>query len=266
MEKRTFITISFILFLFFNGCENLNDTGQIEIHQSVFIDVSVNRDQQEYYVYNTLDISETLEGWPFSAYDEAFADNAVITITGEDGISYSDFCMNLRDSIFIKRKYITNTSKLNLKPDTKYKVSIEYNGETVTGEVKTLKEIPGFYTTVAQNDSDYVKGELFWDDLEDAEFYVSGKIYYDKKKTVSELDEYIWVMTEFLEKQANYQEKFSIRKPYKNYDSVKVAIIACDENIYKHFYEDNGQVNVTDNAYGYIGSSIIADTTFVFTE
>lgn len=262
MKKKMFITILLFLFFILYGCEELNDIGEIDIHQSVFIDLSVNREQQEYYIYETLSINEPLGGYPFGSNDNSFVDDADITLIDENGNSFRQFSLALRDSFYVTRKYITNTTPINIKENSKYKVVIKNGDEIISGEVNTLKKITGFSASLPDANDEELNGIAVWDDVEDAKYYMLQATFFLSDSLIGL--KYISFLTKILTKQDRYSQEFH-QMNAKYWDSLRVRIIACDENIYKHFIEENDQVNIS-NAYGYIGSSSIADTMLILKE
>lgn len=260
MKKKMFITISLFLILISYGCEELNDIGEIDIRQSVFIDLSVNREQQEYYIYETLSINDPLGGYPFGSNDNFFVDDAVITLIDENGNSFSQFSLAFRDSSSVTYKYITNMVPLDIQEDSKYKVIIKSGDETISGEVNTLKKITGFSASLLETNVEELNGIAVWDDIEEAKYYILKTTYFFSGHPLDGSG-MVPIYTEILTKQDEYKQEFhNFNNQY--WDSLRVRVIACDENIYKHFIEENDQVNIT-NAYGYLASTSIADTVFV---
>lgn len=260
MAKITLV----ILFSFFvlSGCENLNDTGEIDIHQSVFIDLSVNRKKQEFLIYETLSINDPVNEYPFGSRDNYFIDDALITLIDESGSEFSDFILQLKEPSYTSRKYFTNNTSINIKPNSNYQVVVQVDDELVTGNVKTLERITGFSAELFETSADEpLNGIANWNNIKGASYYeLITTYFFNNNDSLGGLGS-VSTHKEILTLKENYSEEFKSYTVW-DWDSLKVSVIAYDENIYKHFFEHNHKVNI-ENAFGYIGSSSAVDTTVI---
>ena len=258
-----------------SSCENLNDIGSIDTDYSVFINLTVNQDKQEFYVYRTLPLDSAIHGYPFGSNDEFFVDNPYIAFIDEKGNTFDSFSLQIRQPIVTPHgnyyptdaKYIANIAEFDVKPNCEYRMIIEIDNSLVESTVKTLKKINTFKIEFGPEepfeDRTRTLYNLSWENVPQSKYYILKRDHYRMLQSV-------WDSTHFVDSieredfifadQTNYSKEFFLSFQY---DSLRITLTAFDDNIYKHFFEKNDQVNVK-NAYGYAGSSSVIDTLIRF--
>jgi len=231
------------------SCENLSDPGEIEIKNSVFINLIING-RQKFYIYNTVDFETTTrDDFLLYSFDKYFVDGAVISLSDSTS-TYNDFIIE-KDSL--NTRYYTLTGNNNFKTDTKYTLSINSNGQNINGSTIT----PGDFNLISPVDNQIVHptGNKFsigikWSKSNNAKGYlvnVSYPFYYEP---------------------LNYHDKYTAEEiifddtsyTYSHFliptDSVSITVMAFDENYYNHVFEGKNSSGIK-GAYGYFGSSVL---------
>lgn len=270
---RTILFLSVLITIFaLASCENLNDLGSLDTEYSVFINLTVNQDKQEFYTYRTLPIDTAINGYPFGSNDDFFVDNPYLSFTNEDGNVFDNFSLEQRPEGYINRKYIANMTPFKILPETEYKVHIEMDDVSIESTVKSLPIIEKlkieFGPEVSDGEEIIIPMTLSWDNITQSKYYIMDRIYY-RTFQINDSTFYSGPTSRIdftLANQENYLRTFSITSKIESefiLDSLYIKLTAFDHNLYKHFYEKNDRVNV-NNAYGYIGSSSVIDTLIRF--
>jgi hypothetical protein len=271
MRIKTFY-LTFLALILFTTCENLNDIGSLDTEYSVFINLTVNRDKQELFFYNTLAIDSAINGYPFGSNDEFFVDNPYLSFTDEEGNTFDNFALEQRPVGSMNRKYITNMSPFQVLPETEYKVFIQMDNVNIESRVKSLPKFDELNIELGPDETDgetiSIPMTLSWDNITHSKYYIMERKYYH---TIQITDSTFYSGSSnridfTLADQENYLRTFSLTSVIESQyvlDSLYIKLTAYDNNLYKHFYEKNDQVNIS-NAFGYIGSSSVVDTVITF--
>lgn len=266
---RTKFFLLLLIIVIVSSCENLNDIGSIDTDYSVFINLTVNQDKQEFYVYRTLPIDSAINGYPYGSNDEFFIDKPYIAFTDEDGNVFDNFALEQRRAGYVNRKFTTNQSNFDVLENEIYTLRINVNDDIISSEVKTLSKIDNFEIDIGdlvEEGSDKSREvTIYWGNpsnshyfIFDREYYYVDSVFYNDSLYLFEASpnrsDYIAADKDF------YSRQYKVNKVI---DSLYIKITAYDENHHKHFYRHNDQVNVK-NAYGYVGSSSVIDTLIRF--
>ena len=253
------IFAAYTILLIFNSCENLNDPGEREYQNSVFFNLRAGDVNQEIYVYNSYPIEHPVETAMFFGYNQFLVGEANITIK-KNNFLFSEFKLVTTDPPYNK-KFYTNSEELFVYPDSVYSVTVEANGQTVSGSVKTIGnfEILGI-EDLAFTDTNYNRISVSWEKCRGAAFYqLEARSFFKNESRFNPEIENIYVpefytfFPEDADDNGKFLKKLSIRNKA---DSIHIFVGAFDENTYKFFIEGIDKVNI-DNSYGYIGSSTI---------
>ncbi len=246
------------------SCENLNDPGKIKFKNSVLFNLTTGNSKQKIYIYNTYPVNYSFEDPPpFINYDKFIAENAKIKIINENS-EYSNFELVQEDTIFTKR-YYTNASELIIRPNQKYSIEVESNGQVIRGSTITI----GSFEILSVEKVAGSSYNISWDKCPGTMFYQLNIIYFFKDSiiyggtrilaTLSRNDNYI-ITTDTLFN-VNYLSK--IVSIDSKSDSMYITVGAYDLNTYKYFFEGIDKLNI-ENAYGYIGSSTVKSVKVIF--
>lgn len=261
MRIKTFF-LTFLALILFTACENLNDIGSLDTKYSVFINLTVNQNKQEFYFYKTLPIEVAINGYPFGSNDEFFVGNPYISFTDENGNIFDNFILEMRPEGYINRKYITNNSEFFIIPESGYKVQIQIDDVEIESTINTLPKIDSYKLEFGEEKNEgglIITPIIFsWKNIDNAMYYIVERIHYytyqfnDSTLFSSSNNKFDY----FHADQAVYAITYNTSSES---DSLKITLTAFDINLFQHFLQKNDQVNLT-NAYGYIGSSSVIDT------
>lgn len=246
---RTKIKILMSLFVVLNfSCENLSDPGEIEIRNSVFINLMINS-KQKFFIYKTIDFKTPTDfGYQLSDFDKYFVDDAIISLS--DSLNtYENFIIE-RDSSDVR--FYTLAQSENFRTDTKYSLSINSNGQNISGSTFT----PGDFNIISPLDNEVISfsGNKFnigieWSKSKNAKGYVVNISY-------QYYDEYFNRYLQGSLGEIIFDTSYTYSSFAAPSDSVLILIMAFDENYYNHIFEgiDKSGIN---GAYGYFGSSVL---------
>lgn len=260
MKNKLILSISILFALIFNACENLNDPGEIEYHNSAFITLKTGSQKQQFFVYNSrpmkYDFGDSSQGAPYDVLEDCFSNNAKIQISS-DNIQYDKFQVERRDTQNYY-KYYTNTTELLIQPNRKYAVRIESGNNVMTGEVVTV----GSFQILDISRKDLTSNGYYvrWSKADNARYYRVKVLSFYKEYLPPQVLKGVIEENYFLDpdtvKCNNIFEQ--VVKLQGGYDSVKIAIEACDINLYNYYYKKVKRSNI-NNAYGFFGSAAVME-------
>lgn len=261
MRIKTFF-LTFLALILFTTCENLNDIGSLDTKYSVFINLTVHQNKQEFYCYRTLPIEIAINGYPFGSNDDFFVDNSYISFTDENENIFDNFIMEMRPDGYINRKYITNNSEFYVIPEIEYTLQLQIDDVVIKSTVKTLPKIDIYKLEFGEEKNEgglIITPIVFsWENIDNAMYYIVERIHYytyqfNDSTSLSSSNN---IFDYFHADQKDYEITYNTSSES---DSLKITLTAFDINLFQHFLQKNDQVNLT-NAYGYIGSSSVIDT------
>jgi len=260
------LLITVVLF----SCDNLNKPGKIPIKNSFLYNLEVNAPKQEIFIYRTLDLSEPIENIPFEFSlkqdDKYFVENAQLFLTNSEN-NLSNFLVEKSEKGY---RFYTEGEFFIFKPETKYIIKVTANNQQFTGQTTT----PGNFKILSPIDYDTlsyfegIKVEANWTKSKNAKFYLA-KLFIAEIDTInSDEGQFITVLdfSRAIRTEAIFNNDLStnFNLPFRNRtDSIKIEILAFDENYYNHIF--NGyQSSGLENAFGYFGSSILKSVVVYF--
>lgn len=180
MRIKTFY-LTFLALILFSSCENLNDIGSLDTKYSVFVNLTVNQNKQEFYFYRTLPIDSAINNYPFGSNDEFFVFDPYILFTDETGNVFDNFILNKKPEGYINRNYITNLTEFNVQPNTEYKTYIQIDNVSIESSVKSLPKIERLNIEFGDEEVDgdiYVTPvTLSWQNTLNAKYYILERIH-----------------------------------------------------------------------------------------
>lgn len=261
--------------MLFQSCEVLNEPGEIEFNNSILFNLKTGNVPQQLFVYNTYPLSYSFsDSPPFINPDEAFTENAKITVTDGKNI-YHKFQLSFTDTITKSRCY-TNTEELFIYPNKEYSIQVESNGRLINGKIITIGdfEISGI-KKVECGDKDRLYFDVTWDNCPGAKYYklISNYFYMDFAIVGSIDGEFVWDFVNINRLNSFYlnvdtltvvNNKISSEVSISpKSDSLIVYVEAYDLNSYNHYFKGIKKVGI-ENAYGYIGSSTVKSIKIIF--
>ncbi len=276
IKKNILIFLIIFVVIIFQSCENLNDPGNIELNNSALLNLRTGNCQQQLFVYNSLPLSYQFnDPPPFTNTDEAFAENAKITISENDN-NYDNFQIAYVDSNNRKRCY-TNSEELIIDPYKEYSIKVESNGQIITGKIITIGDFEILnINQVESEDSNRFNFNVSWTKCPGARFYeVKTTYFYIDSVIISFKDgQPIWDLANLIRTNLQYVDPDTIVKSNNEYslktiisnnsDSMIVEVGAYDNHTYNYLFEKIKKVNI-ENAYGYLGSSTIKSKKLILT-
>jgi hypothetical protein len=261
--------LSLIIFsgFIFQSCENLNDPGKMEFGNSVLLNLKTGDTTQQFLIYNTLPLSfQFKDPPPFNSVDDAFAENASITISDGSSI-YNQFEINYTDSFKTLRCY-TNSKELFIEPEKEYAIKIESNGEIITGNILTISDFEILEIISINGEEGNKNLDVSWSRCKGAKYYIIKTICYlwDSVITSYNNGEWVWELVNISQSNLQVIDPDTIINTDNNYsaeiripgrsDTVIVEIAGYDINTYNYYIRKIKKVGI-ENAYGYLGSSTI---------
>lgn len=266
---RKILSLLFIS-LIFVSCENLNEPGELKYHNSLLFNLFVNKNEQQIYIYNTLKPDDFGKTQLFSGsyFAEHIVERAKIKIYSDNQL-YSNFEIKeiVLDDIGMTNKYYTNLNKMKLSPNTIYNLEIESNNEIIKGRTLT----PGDFNILNYNSRNFIVSDsqqqinIEWDKSNNSKFYkvnlytayTSSRINNNDTIVIKIGFDYIREFKIIYDEKRTYDFQFD-----PVFDSVKVEVVAFDENYYDHITTDEENTGI-ENAYGYFGSAVIKEVIFI---
>ncbi len=260
------IIIICLTIIFLTGCENLSDPGKLAEKNSLIFVLKSGMKKQKLYLYRNLNISEEIPNYPFGNFDKFFRENANISISDGNN-SFSDFVIKQDTSIFFtvaNSKYYTNNKEVIFSPSTKYNITINSNGQTITAAAVTpgsfrIDNIINRDTLLVDTDKYYEDVTINWTKSENAKYYtVETRI---AKIDTSYLDGELVIINFNFDFPANSSEpiinltNYQINVP-TDADSIRIDVTAYDENSYNYYYLGRDEVGVA-NAHGVFGAAVL---------
>ena len=248
--KTFFKLIIIILLIFTYGCEFDNVPENKILSESLLFNLVVGKENQEFYIYRIVNDDEKVY-YRYST-DKYFLKDASIILYNDKMNFNSFFVKNLTDSnvnYYNKRNlYYSNSEKLELYPNTNYKIDISINNKHIIGSTTTPSDFniifPTPNSTFKLKDIESGKGlTIKWGKSNSAKGYI-GKVFIHKGNSIIGKDsQFITQDTIF-----NYTQIHSTGK-------AEINIFAYDKNYHNHFIEFSQSAGI-EGAYGYFGSSI----------
>lgn len=266
MKRRNIIyIICFIIYAFLQGCEDLNNPGEIKIKNSLFYELKVYDTVQHVYIYRNPDISGHPEDKAADPYIDLFNKNAEVTITdrieGKTAI-YTLALDTVKDSYLSNpyTLYFTNSKSFKTKPLTNYYLNVSTGGDIITGSVTT----PGDFQILAPVKGEVIKGSrnldkytFKWNSSQNAKGYIARLYLYDKF-----LNRQVWLdyRTQDTTMDFKSMQLFSMGM---NSGDLILRIIAYDDNYFQHYFNKKESVGL-NGAYGCFSSSVVKEVRFFY--
>lgn len=240
------------------SCENLSDPGEIKFKNTVMFSLATGNSKQKIYIYNTYPVNYSFEDPPmFMNYNKFIVENAKIKIIDNNTV-YNNFKLVQEDSLFL-HKYYSNTGGLVIKPDHKYSIEIESNGQLIKSSVTTIGNFEILSVKEKESSSYNIswgkcQGAVFYD-LDVINFYRDSVFVSNGKKEIANIrrERHYIINGDTLSSTNAISQEAEINSKT---DSMYVTVGAYDLNTYKYFFEGIGKLNI-ENAYGYLGSSTV---------
>jgi len=234
------------------SCSLNNEVGIAENNNSVIFNIVSNRDKQKLYLYHTANVNERIDRREISGegYGKFFIKDANIVLRNSS-FTYSDFLLE-EDSTYSEKGFCyANSSSLNILPNQKYSLEINFNDETVFGETTT----PGNYEIISPKNNTIIKAtgdennvalDISWNNSNNAKGYIITII--EKKMYGNRYS--------FITSDTTYNIKANM-----SWGNYRLEILAYDENFHKYIVEEYNRSGL-ENAYGYFGSSVMKTVDF----
>ncbi|MGE5353487.1 MAG: hypothetical protein ACM3P0_15490 [Acidobacteriota bacterium] len=285
MKKNIIFILASVILLIASGCENLNNPGEIKIKNSLFFNLQANSSRQQVFIYKNPDLSGRTEYDAADPFINFFNKDAVVTLkdmlsaesTGftltEDTLDFSHYISYYnnsgRTSPTPYKPYYTNSAAFEVKPLTDYYLSVNADGNIITGQVTT----PGDFEITSPGNAEEKRGlqnlrstTITWNQSKNAAGYIVNIIclmrFYDFQDSTwrvenSNVRSRFWATTscrvgDFL-------------SPYSDVQSgpVLIRVEAYDNNYVEHYQNKNESVGL-NNAYGCFSSSLMKEVRIYF--
>ncbi len=222
--------------------------------ESVLFNLVVGKENQELYIYKIVTNNEP-EYYKFSP-DNFFLKNADIILFNEK-MNFSSFFVkdlsNNNANYWERKLYYTNSKKLELYPNTNYKIDILIDNKHIIGSTTTPSDFniifPTSNSTFKLKDIRNGKGlEIKWEKSDSAMGYI-GKVFIHKGKgTIAKDRQFVTQDTVYI-----YNDIYTTGK-------AEINILAYDKNYHEHFNQFLQSAGI-EGAYGYFGSSVLKSVT-----
>ncbi|MBK7104325.1 MAG: hypothetical protein IPH62_03480 [Ignavibacteriae bacterium] len=241
------------LLLFTFGCEIPNEYLNKKFQYSLIFNLTVNQENQEFYIYRLVDDELEFESGSPDRYFERSAN----ILLNNDELSFNSFIVKKipNNSIFSRTLSYTNSNELILKPSTNYKINVSVNDIIITGNTKTPADFniisPANNSTIKltdlQNEGSII---IKWQKSLTAKGYIgqiSQHFYREWQDTTYEaLENFEFII----------QDTTFIYTDFINSTgTMEINIFAYDENYHNHFIEKIEPTGV-EGGYGYFVSSV----------
>ncbi|MCU7495432.1 MAG: hypothetical protein HF314_10085 [Ignavibacteria bacterium] len=269
MKKNIIILIASVLLIVSPGCEDLNNPGEIKTKNSLFFNLQVNSPQQHVYIYRNPDITGSMEYNAADPYVNFFNKDAEITLKdmlngqstsfklAQDTLDGSSYYTGYSYSNPY-RPYYTNSVALNAKPLRDYFLSVNADGNSITGKVTT----PGDFEIVSPHEGEVVRGQLNlakflfrWRSSENAKGYTVRINVIEKN-----FNKPVWISFVTYDTSKDLQS-LSLLMSIFGSGIYTLQVIAFDENYFQHYYNKKEIVGL-NGAYGCFSSSVVKEVRF----
>lgn len=259
-----------LLLIIASGCEDLNNPGEIKIKNSLFFNLQVNSPQQHVYIYRDTDISGRTEYNAADPLINFFEKNSEVSLKDEISNNYIYFKLvtdTVKDSYLLNpyKPYYTNIAAFEAKPLADYYLSVNADGNIITGKVTT----PGDFTITSPRKGDIIRGHLNleklvfrWSGSKNAKGYIV-KVYVKDKYYDMPIENFYmsdWAGYKTTDTSLAFQSNMYYSQAVASGECV-IRIIAYDDNYYQHYFSKKETVGLS-GAYGCFSSSVVKEVRF----
>ncbi len=254
--KYRYFNLFVLAFFILNfwSCVSPNEPGNPKSNYSVLFNLTANADSQKIYIYRIADNNGYVYNNNLGEYSVKTANISL----SNSIFNYSNFIIKdvqQRNNPFSKGAYYTNSDSLKIFSSTQYYLNININGSGIKGMVTTpddfniLSPLPN--STINANDSI----NITWTSSYTIKGYIiiitqtGVPLYNDDFDTFYGKDSFITQDTSFVSSSNFISE-----------GSIKIDILAYDENYYNHFINNVPNSGI-DGAYGYFAASVLKSVT-----
>jgi len=242
--KYKFFGLAILVFI--AGCDLPTISPSDVNNFSVLCLLKTDSSYQEVQIYQTADLNKNEE--------KIIYQNADISLLNDNGI-ISKFIMYKRSG----DRFYRSVNKVNLSADSIYHIAIQTESTKITGTTKFPKDFK--IINYSNNQTiELIDNELninvYWSKSINAYGYIVNVTYPIKFQIDSSNYEIYNGIRTLNTTDSNYSFQRIFNPPFSIGDSIKIEILAYDENYYKHLF-DNYSIAGLDNAYGYFGAGVI---------
>lgn len=276
MKKNIILIIASVLPVIISGCENLNNPGEIKIKNSLFFNLQVNSSRQQLYIYKNPDLSGRPDAFAADPYFNFFNRNAEVTLKDipggqstsfkltQDTVNYSSYYSGY-SSLNPYKPYYTNSMAFKVKPLTDYYLSVNADGNLITGKITT----PGDFKITSPRSAEEKRGisnllnsSITWNKSINAAGYMVTVIcpmrFYDFQDSTWKVENYsarssFWAATT----SCRVGDVLSYYTDVQS-GSVVIRVEAYDNNYVEHYWNKKEPVGL-NNAYGCFSSSLMKE-------
>lgn len=246
--KCILTTLTTILTL---GCDSPNYPNRIEYKNNVLLNLIVNENNQEFYIYNTVDYVDRNDSTKYVKLGDIFVKNANINIH-TNNYSFNNFVIKEAPTKlnYSKGFYYTNNKELSLQSNTQYFLEIAIENETIYGTTTS----PGDFNILEPKDNSITQRNsnrdivIKWSKSKSAYGYIC-KIFQEGSIILPDSSNY------HFKNEYTIYSKDTLLVQKLTTGSTEINVFAFDENYYNHTFGEMPSVGL-DGAYGYFGSSV----------
>ncbi|HEX2865818.1 MAG TPA: hypothetical protein VHO03_02190 [Ignavibacteriales bacterium] len=270
MKKNLINIIAAMLLIISSGCEDLNNPGEIKIKNSLFFNLQVNSSRQHVYIYRNPDLSGRSDYYAADPFANFFNKDAVVTLketsgaqsTGftltQDTVDFSSFYSGYYSSPNPYKPYYTNSGVFEAKPLTDYYLSVNADGEIVTGKVTT----PGDFNITSPREGQVIRAAQNLDKFILSWSSSKNAMKYDVR--INFVDAYfkepVWFSFGTADTSIVFKSLGLNSKGIASGGCI-LQIVAFDDNYIQHYYNKKEIVGLS-GAYGCFSSSVVREVRF----